>query len=182
MIYLTDSEGAAFLPGMEPFGHTALAIQDDEGNWWLSTYEPIAVLGAPVVIHVLTPINDANVDKNGVLTGNYCYEIEIAYFNDYPTSYRIEGQIGRYDSQLYIECNSNPSLERAQEFSRNHGAYNLVGNNCCYRTLEIMMPSLSPSQRTALTDYMYVGKHGIKIKRTIVPNDAVNVIKAILSK
>jgi hypothetical protein len=40
-----------------------------------------------------------------------------------------------------------------------------------------MMPSLSPSQQTALTDYMYVGKHGIKIKRTIVPNEAVNVIK-----
>jgi hypothetical protein len=184
MIFLTDPKGADLgLAG--PFGHSAVLIQDEQGDWWIATFEPASFLHGDCSIIIMVDQVDIIWDDDGitVIGGTQNHIRQWRDIDGFAYEMIIQRDLSRYTEQLYVVCDSTPSMQRARELSNANGHYWLTGRNCFWVAADIFSESLPSTQRQAVKDYLWVTNMvGFKYRRTIIPNDGHAMLKKILGK
>ena len=176
-IFMTQSDGALGA------GHSAIAIQDENDEWWFMSFEPVGNQQAfgkstpiPIVGVVFTKLQSIEWNEGGnfMTKGNYDYRKDIG--KEY---FQIIDCIAKYDSQVYIEGDFTKSIAKATEYEKNPPGYFLTGRNCAWLGLEVLQTSTSGDTYKRIDNYLWNKVTFTDIhtaRKIIVPNVAKNNI------
>ena len=176
-ILLTDT--GSFFGGdynlANPFGHSALAIQDNYGQWWIMDVRAVGYASTKSTV-VFSPLED-------IVFGANWQSIISAYF-DHPerSASDVGFNVNRYNNQLFIQGDFTASLIRADELSRDGVNFNLLGQNCIWVALYVLKQSTYGTDAYSELDDMLwlrrllfsegIGEFmEIQNRKTIIPNN-----------
>ena len=180
-IWLRQSDGVPVV------GHAALAIQDENGQWWLVSFQGtdgMADLGGnqiPVSTFigvVVVPLNDVQFDSSNrfIASADYDYQGRVGNVSSYTS-----GNVSVYDIQVYFEGDFSATFALAKKAKSSPPMYNFPYNNCATFGLKALQKSMPEYTSKQIEEYLtepYIMLAGdpanpilIYVKKATVPNN-----------
>ncbi|MDR1688074.1 MAG: hypothetical protein LBS21_05625, partial [Clostridiales bacterium] len=199
-IYMTYTQGAHI--AFWNFGHSAIAFQDADDNWWFMSFEGYnsSKLDIRVFFYQLTDIvwND---DMSKMIRANFLIPDEKGKSSTqhYYNGEKVDGefiydyrQISIYDSQVYINGDFSKSYDKALGYSMDYPFYWLTAVNCSWLALFVLQESTTGDTYDKLENYLWylkINRNAVwptpivtKEIRTIIPNWSIEDINWLFEK
>ena len=179
-ILLTDTGRNFNRPNTEAntFGHTALAIQRDTGNWYIMDFRAVdgsSKFGNEKATIIFSRIYSSEFTDDGrAITGGHFF---------YGTGdNRQRLYINRYNRQLFIEGDFQASWDMANRMSGTNPGFHFTNNNCVWRAINVLQAStVGTSAHNRLEQILWVPASICgtfdRRKATIIPNLAVGQVQ-----
>jgi len=178
-ILLTDTGRHHNRPNTEanPFGHTALAIQNrDTGNWYIMDFRAVPGSSNKAEI-VFSQINNIEWSADGRAITGGSFLLNASLPADHQDRYGI---IGRYNSQLFIEGDFQASWDMANDMAGTNPGFHFTSNNCVWQSINVLKAStVGTNAYNNLYRMLWYRPRpqAAAVKNTIIPNLAVGQVQ-----
>ena len=181
-ILLTDT-GSFYKRGpytqANPFGHTALAIQRDNGDWYIMDFRAVegdtnkaTVIFTPLDMHTI------RFCANGT-------SITYAHFSFGGQDFNIN----RYNHQLFIEGDFMASWDMANSLRGTNPGFNLLGQNCVWMAVRVLQESTTGDTHSRLNRMLWGYRFSFRemgfvqtdTRNTLIPNQVPGQVDRIMT-